>query len=88
MAYTLWGHSETSLSFHCLELKKLADEVQNKEYSVSRVSNDVPRQQVLKSPEWQTLKVGFIRYLIFLSFVIEVIDFDDRYWRQDVLLTR
>ena len=46
--------------FQCLEFKKLADEVQNKEYSVSRVSNDVPRQQVLKSPEWQTIKIGFI----------------------------
>ena len=27
------------------------------------MSNDVPRQQVLKSPEWQTLKVGLSTHL-------------------------
>ena len=66
-----------NIVFKCLELKQLADEVQNKEYSVSRVSNDVPRQQVLKSPEWQTLKIGFIRNLIFWS---QLRDRSYRFW--------
>ena len=45
-----------------MKLIKLADIQEDSSYSGSQVNTDLPRQQVINSPEWETLKNFFTHF--------------------------
>jgi len=53
--------SGTWFLFHFLSVK-LADIQEDSSYSGSQVNTDLPRQQVINSPEWETLKNFFTHF--------------------------
>ena len=52
----------SSSPFLSLKFMKLADIQEDSSYSGSQVNTDLPRQQVINSPEWETLKNFFTHF--------------------------
>ena len=45
-----------------MKFSKLADIQEEQGYQGSQVNTDLPRQQVINSPEWQTIKTFFTHF--------------------------